>query len=132
MRRLVPIALLLALAAPASALAQSAGDNQYSDPFAQPPKQPAPQPTAPQQAAPQQAAPQQTAQTPAAPSADSEAAPVATATSGQPQLARTGLDVWPLAALGAAFLVGGLLLRRALDEPDPSSWPYPVRARPLR
>src|SRR5215217_2473877 len=60
MRRLLPLAVLLGLALPAAASAQSAGDEQYVDPFAPQaqPQAPQAQPGAPQG----QSAPQQTAQ----------------------------------------------------------------------
>jgi LPXTG-motif cell wall-anchored protein len=108
----LPIALamlLLALALPAAALAQGAGDEQYQDPFG---GQSTPAPTAtpaPAQAPVQSQAPAPTA-TPA---------PVTHAQSA-PRSARalpyTGADAGLLALAGAALLGAGLALRRAVDE----------------
>jgi hypothetical protein len=97
----------LALALPASAAAQGAGDEQYRDPFGgQQPQQQQPQ---------QQAQPQ----APASPAAGTEAAPteVAPAPTGSApaigQLPRTGFEgVVLLLASGWALLVGGAALRR--------------------
>jgi cell division septation protein DedD len=96
----------LALAVPASALAQGAGDEQYRDPFGgQQPEQPQQQPAQPQ--------------APAGPAAGTEATPAqatpAPATSAQAtgELPRTGFaGVVLLLAYGWALLVGGVVLRR--------------------
>jgi LPXTG-motif cell wall-anchored protein len=105
------VAVACALALPASAVAQSAGDNQYQDPLATPnssqPKSSTPRSTSP---APSQGSSagsgSGTAGTSTAP-----ATPSATATtSGLP---RTGADPAPLALIGLALLGGGLGLRRA-------------------
>ena len=105
-------ALMLAvavLAAPAAALAQSAGDDQYVDPFqgddgggqqgAQEPQpeQPAPPGEDAGQVVGQQAAPAQ------------EAAPEQEAA---PTLPRTGLPVLLLASAGYALLLAGIAIRR--------------------
>ena len=103
-------AVMLALL-PASAAAQSAGDEQYEDPFGEeqsqatptatpepaPPAQPA-QP-APAQPAPAQPAPAQTAPAPAA--APAQAA----------QLPRTGSDAALPGVLGLILLAAGVALR---------------------
>jgi hypothetical protein len=106
-------ALLLALAPPAAALAQGAGDEQYQDPFGDEQSQPTPTATP---------AP---AQAPATPS-QSQAAPAQTATptpqspapgpGGGRQLPYSGADAGLLALAGAALLGAGLALRRALDQ----------------
>jgi len=89
---------------PAAAFAQSAGDEQYEDPFSDEPAptQPAPAqtpaPSAPASSTSSQAAPEQDEAT-AAPTT-----PAPAGASGQPELPRTGAD--PL----LAALAGGLLL----------------------
>jgi hypothetical protein len=101
------VALLLAvslLALPAAAMAQSAGDEQYADPFGQtdqPPQgEPAPEP----------------APAPAAPAAP--AAPEQAVTSQQvaaPTLPATGLPAYLLASTGAMLLASGAALRRRVS-----------------
>ena len=112
------------LAAPAAALGQSAGDEQYTDPFGQEdpagqqqepapaPEQPAEQPPSPAEPAP---GGNGTAGT--APSAEaappSEAAPTAEATQeGSATLPRTGGPVVLVAAIGYALLLAGIAIRR--------------------
>jgi hypothetical protein len=115
-RRLTVLAAVVALAAaPASALAQSAGDDQYEDPFAgenqsQPEssgggQDPAPTPTP---------APAEPAPAPA-PAAESAPEPAAEAAQ-QPELPRTGLDAAPILAIGAVLLGSGVALRVRLRE----------------
>jgi LPXTG-motif cell wall-anchored protein len=109
-RRLAAFAATALLAAPAPALAQSAGDEQYEDPFAgedqsqsqpEPTATPAPEePVAPAEPAPEPAAEQST---PAA-------------TQQQSELPRTGLGVAPILAAGALLLGGGIALRVRLRE----------------
>jgi pyruvate/2-oxoglutarate dehydrogenase complex dihydrolipoamide acyltransferase (E2) component len=98
---------------PATALAQGAGDDQYSDPFgseqgqATPtatPRAPAPAPAA--TAAPAQATP-----------APSQPGPAATPAPSGPTLPYTGVDDWLTAAGGALLLGAGLTLRARLREP---------------
>jgi LPXTG-motif cell wall-anchored protein len=91
---------------PASAAAQSAGDEQYEDPFgeeqsqATPTATPAPaQPAEPAQSAPAQPAPAQPAPAPAA--APAQAA----------QLPRTGSDAALPGVLGLILLAAGVALR---------------------
>jgi LPXTG-motif cell wall-anchored protein len=102
---------------PATALAQGAGDDQYSDPFgseqgeATPtatPRAPAPAPTA--TAAPAQATP--------APSQPGPSGPAATPAPPGPRLPYTGTDDWLTAAGGALLLGAGLTLRARLRDPD--------------
>ena len=107
------VALIAAAPAPVPALAQSAGDEQYEDPFAgQDPggsddetQQPAPEPAEPAQSAPEPAAESSTPATPAA-----------TPASQQAELPRTGLDAAPILAIGAVLLGGGVALRVRLRE----------------
>jgi hypothetical protein len=120
---LAALAAALVLAAPAPALAQSAGDEQYQDPFGgtsngsgggsgsqtpSTPSTPAPVPSTP------------------APTSSSSTAPSATTAQAVPsassrsQLPYTGSPVaagW-LAALGATMVAGGLTLRLRLRERD--------------
>jgi hypothetical protein len=109
-RTLVASVAALALVAPARALAQSAGDNQYQDPFAGQggssggsggSATPTPQPSAPAPTAPAPAS------TPAAPTAQAQPAPAG------PQLPYTGspVDAGLLAAAGGLLLAGGVTLR---------------------
>jgi hypothetical protein len=128
------IALITAaalLAAPAVALGQSAGDEQYTDPFqggdgggqeqpAQQPEQPAQQPEQPAAPPEQPAAPAPTPTEPAPggngtaeAATPAEAAPTSQATQdGAPTLPRTGLPVLVLAAIGYALLLAGIAIRR--------------------
>jgi len=122
-RRLaVLVAAAALLAAPAPALAQSAGDEQYEDPFAgqndngggNESQQPAATATP---------APAQQAPAPAATAAPSTgAAPAASGStsvapaSGQAELPRTGLDTAPLIVLGTVLLASGVALRVRLRE----------------
>jgi hypothetical protein len=115
MHTLAASAAALALL-PATALAQGAGDDQYSDPFgseeteqAQPtatPRAPAATPTA---------APAQQAPTAVPPS---QPGPAATATPTGPTLPYTGIDEWLVAGGGVLLLGAGLTLRARLREPD--------------
>jgi LPXTG-motif cell wall-anchored protein len=123
----------LALAVPAVTLASgggSAGDQQYTDPFAStPPKtKSTPQTTATTPPPTTATAPASTAPAAPAPTTTSQATPVAsTATSSDPTtptatiasstagtLPHTGYDSWLAAALGFVLVSGGLLLRARL------------------
>jgi LPXTG-motif cell wall-anchored protein len=110
----VTIALVvLLLAAPAAALAQGAGDEQYSDPFGpdeQQQSEPTPQPTAAPTQAPSTAAPS----TQAAPAPT--AAPAAPAPTSGRQLPYTGVDAGWVALGGALLLGAGVALRVRLRE----------------
>ncbi len=104
MRRLLALFLALSmLALPSAAAAQSAGDEQYADPFGQTEQpngsqdQPAPEP---------QPAPAPT--TPAAPAEQAVASQQAQA----PTLPATGMPAHLLASMGALLLASGALLRR--------------------
>jgi LPXTG-motif cell wall-anchored protein len=102
-RRLVTLACALVLASPASAAAQSAGDEQYEDPFApeteQPEATPAPAP-----------APASGSEASAAPAPAPTAEPAPTATAAQ-QLPYTGADAGIMLAGGVVLLAGGVALR---------------------
>ena len=110
MRRTAPLLLaVLALALPSAALAQSAGDEQYADPFGQVKDgggqgQQADQPT---QSAPAPAA------TPATPAEQATASQDTAA----PTLPRTGpgLPAWYIAINGAVLLLAGTALRRGFS-----------------
>ena len=114
-RRLTVLAAVLALVAAGpvapSALAQSAGDDQYEDPFAGEEQEPSqgggeePAATATPAPAPAEPAQEPAAEaTPAAPGAEP-------ASPQQPELPRTGLDAGPILAIGAVLLGGGIALR---------------------
>jgi hypothetical protein len=107
-RLLVVLIAVLALAAPAAVLADSAGDNQYQDPFANtapqnttPQTAPAPAPTSPAQPAPAQPT-------------SSSGGPATDPAAASGQLPRTGLDLRLVGGAGIVLLGGGLLLRRRL------------------
>lgn len=113
---LLILALLAALAVPGAAFGQSAGDEQYSDPFAgedqqQQNQQPQQQD---QQPAPQPETPAEPVEQPAAPAPSDSSADEATAPTGSsdPSLPVTGLPALALLALGAGMLATGLLVRR--------------------
>ena len=103
MRRLVTLLIAaFLLAVPSAALAQSAGDEQYADPFDQPQQEPSGSQGEP---APEPApAPAESSQTAAAPQAEVEATASQT-------LPRTGLPVALLAGAGGLLLSGGAMLR---------------------
>jgi hypothetical protein len=101
---------------PASALAQGAGDDQYSDPFGsdQEKATPTATPRAPAATATPAPAPAQAAATPA----PNQPGPSATPASPGPRLPYTGLEDW-LPGVGGALLLGaGLTLRARLREPS--------------
>lgn len=108
---LLTATLLMALPA-APAVAQSAGDEQYTDPFAgsgdQTTSSPPAAAPAPAPAAGAPASPPPAGAAPAASGAPTtEAAPSTLPT----RLANTGADPWVIALLGAALLLLGLGLR---------------------
>jgi hypothetical protein len=109
--RLAVTAIAAVLAgAPAAALAQSAGDEQYVDPFATPTAQAAPRATS----TPAPLAPRPPASI--APPATATAAPQATTTSGPTRLARTGADATLVALACLGLVAGGLGLRRLTHD----------------
>ena len=112
MRRTAPLLLaVLALALPSAALAQSAGDDQYADPFGQvndgsgqsPGRSAQPSPRPPRRRPPRRPPP-----------ADQAAASQETAA---PTLPRTGpgLPAWYIAINGAVLLLAGTALRRGFS-----------------
>ena len=119
-------ALLVLAGAPAVAAAQSAGDDQYVDPFAgqdagggggssggqsgSSPSSSAPSASAPSSSAPSSSAPSSSATAPAASPAPATTAPVST------QLPYTGTATALRALLGAVLLLAGVALR--LRVPD--------------
>jgi hypothetical protein len=103
-RRSISVAVVLLALLPAGAAAQSAGDEQYQDPFADDPGQEAP--AAPPASTPAPAAPAAPAPTAAAP-ATAAGAPQASAA----QLPRTGGEAWQLALAGLAVMSAGVALR---------------------
>lgn len=113
-RRLIAVACsLLALSMPAVAVADSAGDNQYQDPFSNVPSHPKQQKKSGTTTTP---APAPTP-TPA-PSSSSSTATTTTPAAQDPSntLPRTGFPLLPVAALGAALVAAGLGLRRFVSD----------------
>ena len=109
----MPVAALIAvaLAAAPNALAQSAGDEQYADPFGAVPKEKKKQQQQKPQRRPDRPSDGNVAASPAPPAAPQAAS---SATVGDPgaELPRTGLPVALVAALGITCLAGGALLGR--------------------
>jgi hypothetical protein len=103
----VLIVMSLGLGLPAAAGAQSAGDDQYADPFEETPAQS--EPVAPTDGGASEPA------TTAAPAAGTTA-PAATAT-GTGTLPRTGFDLVLLLVTGAVLLLSGFTVRRVLTGP---------------
>jgi hypothetical protein len=109
-RRSLTLAAALVTLLPAAAAAQSAGDEQYEDPFAPgqeqtEPAQPAPTATPPAEPA----EPAQT--TPAPPTSASTTAPAPVAAASQESLPRTGLGTWLVLVAGLALVASGAALR---------------------
>ena len=119
--RLAALAAAALLATPAAAFAQSAGDEQYQDPFAnedqgqspgagsEAPAAPAPATPepAPSDAQPAAQAPEPVAQSGPAP----QSGPAA-----QPQLPYTGAETGAVLLAGSVLLAGGIALRIRLGE----------------
>src|SRR3954452_6533970 len=100
-RRSLAVAGTVLALLPAAAAAQSAGDEQYADPFASEQK-PSPTPAAPQ-------APATAAQPPQATSAPSSSAPAVTTGPAQAaQLPRTGWDAGVPGVLGLVLMSTGV------------------------
>jgi hypothetical protein len=106
------LAATIALAAPAAALAQNAGDEQYADPFGKVEKKKQSSGGGQQGSSGQGASTPSQQPTQAAQSSGSGS----TATSSQ-TLPRTGLPAGLLAAAGLALLGSGAALRRASELP---------------
>jgi hypothetical protein len=110
-RRLIAVACsVLALSMPAVALADSAGDNQYQDPFSNVPSHPKQQKKSGTTTTP---AP---APTPAPSSSSSATTTPAAQDPSSKTLPRTGFPLLPVAALGAALVAAGLGLRRLASD----------------
>ncbi len=107
------LSLLIALIVPCSALAQSAGDEQYADPFGDDGQQQQQQ-QQPQAQAQQPEAPAQPVEQPAAPApADSTGEVAGTSTeSTDPSLPVTGLPMLAMLLAGAGMLAVGAVVRR--------------------
>jgi hypothetical protein len=106
------LAVAASLVLPAGALAQSAGDDQYTDPFGE--EEPA---TQQQEPAPEQPAAPPSGTPEPAPGGDGSAEPAPAAAAGGaqeslPTLPRTGAPVLLLAASGYALLLAGIAIRR--------------------
>jgi hypothetical protein len=119
-RRLLAVLATAALATPAAAQAQGAGDDQYQDPFAGAPKTtktPPASPTERAQVRQQQGQPSLSQQPPpGAPRAPSATPAAPVATTGSP-LPYTGAEIPGMALLGLGLLAVGLGLRlRTADE----------------
>jgi hypothetical protein len=114
LRRGLAVGAAIVALTPASALAQGAGDDQYSDPFGSDEEQATPTPTPRAPVATATPAPAQSAATPvpATPSG-----PAATPAPPGPSLPYTGFDDWLTGAGGALLLGAGLTLRARLREP---------------
>jgi hypothetical protein len=130
MRRAVAaIVVVLALGVPALASAQSAGDNQYVDPFAgsQAPAKHHSQQTSGTGQTGSTASGTTSGTSPA--TGKSSAASTGSAASGQ--LPRTGQPLMPLFVLGGALLLAGLVLRLrvAARRPRPSGGPQYIDLR---
>lgn len=106
---------MILLLLPGAALAQSAGDNQYSDPFAgkspssgsSPSSSPSPQAPSSSQSGGSGSQASSNPSTSSSGSAGNSSA--SSSTSGS--LPRTGLRAWLLVAIGALMLLAGALLR---------------------
>jgi LPXTG-motif cell wall-anchored protein len=108
-RRSLSVAAVLCALLPAGAAAQSAGDDQYQDPFADEPAQEAP--AAPPAATPAPAAPAQ------APASEAPVTAAAAPQAAAAQLPRTGGEAWLLALVGLALLSAGVALRAHARRP---------------
>jgi hypothetical protein len=127
-RTLLALVAAVALTVPAPALAQSAGDDQYQDPFggdsgasATPTPQPPSSGTAPSTPAPAPApAPSAPAPSASAAAPSASAAQTVPSATSRAQLPYTGapVDAGLLAGLGGVLLAGGLTLRVRLRERD--------------
>jgi hypothetical protein len=113
---IVVAAAAAALALPVTALGQSAGDEQYADPFA--PQEPAQQEPQAQQPVEPQAAPEQpaepTAEAPATTEGGDASVTVQESQADVPTLPVTGMPALALLATGAGLVAAGSVLRRRL------------------
>jgi LPXTG-motif cell wall-anchored protein len=102
-RRSLSVTAALFALLPAAAAAQSAGDEQYQDPFADEPAQEAP-------AAPPASTPAPAAPAAPAPAAEAPAAAAAPQAAAAQQLPRTGGETWLLALTGLVLMTAGVAL----------------------
>jgi LPXTG-motif cell wall-anchored protein len=110
-RALAALILALALlAVPATALAQSAGDEQYVDPFEGEGNGGQVEQQAPEQEPQPAPAPEQPSEP--VPSSDGQESPAQAAQETSPTLPRTGAPVVLFAAAGYALLLAGIAIRR--------------------
>ena len=112
MRSAFLAALLVAIALPSGALAQTPGDEQYTDPFGgSQDESSGGQPDADEEASPPEATP-----APAAPetSAPPAAEPEAATSQASKELPYSGVDAGLLAVGGVTLVVGGVVLRLRL------------------
>src|SRR3954454_5707060 len=135
-RALALFAALILLLVPAVALAQSAGDEQYSDPFGDKApssgSSPAPAPTA--QAPNPSPTTDSGSQLASDPSAGSSASSNSSSSSSSGSLPNTGLRAWMLAVMGGLMLLAGVFLR-AVVRPlrvRAGSFSPPVLGRDIR
>jgi hypothetical protein len=114
LKRRLPAAVAVAavLAFPAASLADSAGDNQYQDPFSNVPSQPKKK-TSPTTTTPAPS-PAPTTTPAATPSTATTATP--SSTPSAQELPRTGFPVLPVAAIGAVLVAAGFGLRRLASD----------------
>jgi LPXTG-motif cell wall-anchored protein len=116
--RIACLLAALSLASPAAALGQSAGDEQYEDPFAPEPGQSDDGGSAGDDSGQEPAAGGTAEPAPEpAPAAAEPAATTAQAPDGGGELPRTGADTGWLALSGMVLLGGGIALRVRLSEP---------------
>jgi len=116
LRRGLAVGSAVLALAPATAFAQGAGDDQYSDPFGSDQEEATPTPTPRAPAATATPAPAQPAATPA----PGQPGPAATPAPPGPRLPYTGLEDWLPAAGGALLLGAGLTLRARLRADERS------------
>ena len=115
MRRLVTLlAALFLLALPPAALAQSAGDEQYADPFGEVEEPSGSQGEGEGEGEPAPAPEPEPAPAPAEPAASGEE-PVVAQETDAPTLPATGLPAGLVAGAGALLLAGGTTLRRRVS-----------------
>jgi len=122
-RRLLPLTATLLLAIPATAAAQGAADNQYSDPFG---NSPPPSTSAQHTSTPKhvvvvtQSTGSVVAATPAPTSSGTAALASSSTTTSDPSsaLPRTGFDAGEEALIGAALLLLGVTVRLRTRKPS--------------
>lgn len=120
------LTVVCALACSPAALAQSAGDEQYSDPLAPTQQRDAPRRDTQQSQTQSDPAPAAEPTTPAPAETDAGIAqqtdenPSPAATAAPKQLPQTGFSVLLLVAAGGPMLIGGIALARISARPAPA------------